>query len=88
LLQQRAAVRAKLGRLEDAVKDLSAALATQQGNDVDPELLCERGTLRARMGDPGGARADFEAGLAALREGDPPGLVDVLKRGLQETERR
>lgn len=84
LLQQRAAVRARLGRLEEAVGDLTAALSAQQGEDVDPELLYERGTLRARLGDRDGARADFEAGLAALREGDPPGLLDALRRGLTD----
>jgi tetratricopeptide (TPR) repeat protein len=87
LLQQRAAVRARLGRLTEAVADLTAALASQQGEDVDPELLCERGTLRARLGDRDGARADFEAGLASLREGDPPGLLDALRRGLDEASR-
>ncbi|WP_240360844.1 tetratricopeptide repeat protein [Pyxidicoccus caerfyrddinensis] len=88
LLQQRANVRARLGRLEEAVKDLTDALATQAGEDVDPELLRERGALRARLGDAAGARADFEAGLAAFREGDPPGLLDALRAGLADSTRR
>jgi lipoprotein NlpI len=70
------------------VKDLTEALATQEGEDVDPELLLERGRLRARLGDWDGARADFEAGLAALREGDSPGLLDALRTGLAESARR
>jgi hypothetical protein len=39
--------------------------------------------LRARLGDTAGARADLEAGLSALRAGDPPGLADDLRRQLQ-----
>ncbi len=31
------------------------------------------------------AHADFEAGLAGFREGDPPELLDSLRQGLQET---
>jgi tetratricopeptide (TPR) repeat protein len=80
LLQQRASARARLGRLEDAVEDLTAALATQAGEEVDAELLRDRGALRARLGDTGGACADLEAGLAALREGDPPALAEDLRR--------
>ncbi|NMO22609.1 tetratricopeptide repeat protein [Pyxidicoccus fallax] len=83
LLQQRAGARARLGRLEEAVRDLTDALATQHGEEVDPELLWERGRLRERLGDSGGARADFEAGLAAFREGDPPALLDALRAGLR-----
>ncbi|MFP2927456.1 hypothetical protein ACLESO_20110, partial [Pyxidicoccus sp. 3LG] len=83
LLQQRATARTRLGRLEDSVKDLTAALAPREGEDVDPELLHERGMLRARLGDRDGACADFEAGLAAFREGDPPELLDALRRGLK-----
>ena len=81
LLQQRAAARARLGRLEDAAKDLTEALASQTGDDVDPELLHARGALRERQGDLNGARADFEAGLAAFREGDPLALLDALREG-------
>jgi tetratricopeptide (TPR) repeat protein len=88
LLQQRAAVRARLGRLEEAVRDLTDALATQRGEDVDPELLRERGVLRARLGDAEGAREDFATGLAAFREGDPPELLDALREGLAESARR
>jgi tetratricopeptide (TPR) repeat protein len=88
LLQQRAGVRGRLGRWAEAVKDLTAALATQDGEDVDPELLWERGGLRVRLGDVDGARADFEAGLAAFREGDAPELLDALRAGLAETVRR
>ena len=88
LLQQRAGARARQGRLESAVKDLTEALATQEGEDVDPELLLERGRLRGRLGDWDGARADFEAGLAALREGDSPELLDALRAGMAESARR
>ena len=51
---------------------------------MDAELLRDRGVLRTRLGDTAGARADFEAGLAALREGDPSGLADDLRHRLQE----
>jgi tetratricopeptide (TPR) repeat protein len=78
LLHQRALVRARLGRLEEAVADLTRALGTQEEGAVDAELLRDRGLLRARLGDRAGAQADFEAGRAALREGDPPALVDSL----------
>jgi len=82
LLQQRAAARARLGQLEDAERDLTEALASQTGDEVDPELLHARGLLRAQRGDRAGARADFEAGLAAFREGDPPALLDALREGI------
>jgi len=49
---------------------------------VDAELLRDRGVLRERLGDPAGARADFEAGLSSLREGDPPELAEDLRRRL------
>ncbi len=81
LLQQRAAARGRLGRLAEAVADLSEALASQTGEDVDPELLHARGALRAQQGDVSGAQADFEAGLAAFRQGDPPALLDALREG-------
>lgn len=84
LLHQRALARGRLGRLEEAVRDITDALAAQEGEPVDAELLRDRGELRARLGDTAGARADFEAGLAAVREGDPPGLADELRRALQE----
>ncbi|MCY1083719.1 tetratricopeptide repeat protein [Archangium lansingense] len=86
LLHQRASVRARLGRLEEAVRDITDSLAAsaREGEPVDAELLRDRGVLRARLGDTAGARADFEAGLAALREGDPPGLADDLRNRLQE----
>ncbi|AKI99007.1 tetratricopeptide repeat protein [Archangium gephyra] len=84
LLHQRASARARLGRLEEAVQDITAALAAQEGEPVDAELLRDRGVLRVRLGDTAGARADFEAGLAALREGDPSGLADDLRHRLQE----
>jgi len=85
LLQQRAGVRAGLGQLEEAIQDLGEALASQQGEEVDPELLYERGVLRQRRGDGAGARADFEAGMAALRRGDPPGLRELLRASLEAT---
>ncbi len=83
LLQQRASVRARLGRLEEAMDDLTAARAPQPPEEVDAELLRDRGVLRARRGDREGARADFEAGLAALRAGAPPGLAEDLRQCLQ-----
>ncbi|MDY7228144.1 tetratricopeptide repeat protein [Hyalangium rubrum] len=85
LLQQRAQARARLGRLEEAIQDLTDAIASEQEDSVDPELLRDRGALRARMGDAAGSRADFEAGLAGFREGDPPELLDSLRKGLQDT---
>jgi tetratricopeptide (TPR) repeat protein len=85
LLQQRAQARAQLGRLAEAIQDLTDALASEQEEGVDPELLGDRGALRARLGDIAGARADFEAGLASFREGDPPELQDSLRQGLQDT---
>lgn len=87
LLQQRALVRARLGRLEEAVGDLTRALGPREGEAVDAELLHERGVLRERLGDGVGAQADFEAGLAALRVGDPSGLEAALRRGLEQTRR-
>jgi len=82
LLQQRAHARAQQGRLEEAIQDLSDAIASDQEESVDPELLRDRGALRARLGDMAGARADFDAGLAGFREGDPPELLDSLRQGL------
>ncbi|MFL5350083.1 MAG: tetratricopeptide repeat protein [Hyalangium sp.] len=84
LLHQRAQARAQLGRLEEAIQDLTEALASEQEDSVDPELLRDRGVLRARLGDTAGARADFEAGISSMREGDPPGLLDSLRQGLRE----
>src|SRR6218665_514197 len=85
LLHRRASLRARLGLLEEAVEDLTHALASPDEEAVDAELLRDRGLLRARLGDLAGARADFEAGRAALREGEPPGFVEALHRGLPET---
>ncbi|ATB30020.1 tetratricopeptide repeat protein [Melittangium boletus] len=85
LLHRRASLRARLGRLAEAVDDLTRALASPDEEAVDAELLHDRGLLRARLGDLDGARADFEAGRSALREGDPPDLVEFLHRGLPET---
>ncbi|ATB34703.1 hypothetical protein CYFUS_000110 [Cystobacter fuscus] len=85
LLHRRALARARLGRTREAVEDLTRALAASEGDPVDAELLRDRGELRARLGDVEGARADFEAGRAALREGDPAELVEALRRGLGET---
>ncbi|WP_224242504.1 tetratricopeptide repeat protein [Hyalangium gracile] len=85
LLQQRAQARARQGRLEEAIQDLTDALASEQEDTVDPELLRDRGALRAQLGDTAGARADFEAGISAFREGDPPQLLDSLRQGLQGT---
>jgi tetratricopeptide (TPR) repeat protein len=83
LLHQRASVRTRLGRLAEAVKDITDALAAGEGEAVDAELLRDRGVLRERLGDTAGARADFEAALSALREGDPPALVEDLRRRCQ-----
>jgi tetratricopeptide (TPR) repeat protein len=85
LLQQRAQARAQQGRLAEALQDLTEAIASEHEESVDPELLRDRGALRARLGDTAGARADFEAGLAGFREGDPPELLDSLRQGLQDT---
>jgi len=85
LLHRRALLRARLGRLSEAVEDLTRALASPDEDAVDAELLRDRGLVRARLGDGAGARADFEAGRAALREGDPQELVEALHRGLPET---
>lgn len=85
LLQQRAQARAQQGLLAEAIQDLTDAITSEQEDSVDPELLRDRGALRARLGDATGARADFEAGLACFREGDPPELLDSLRRGLQES---
>jgi tetratricopeptide (TPR) repeat protein len=85
LLQQRAQARAEQGLLAEAIQDLTDAIASEQEESVDPELLRDRGALRARLGDIAGARADFEAGLACFREGDPPELQDSLRQGLQDT---
>lgn len=85
LLQQRAQTRAQMGQLPEAIQDLTDALASQQEDSVDPELLHNRGVLRARLGDTAGARADFEAGLAGFREGDPPELLGSLRQSLQDT---
>jgi tetratricopeptide (TPR) repeat protein len=84
LLQQRAHARAQQGRLEQAIQDLTDAIASDQEESVDPELLRDRGVLRARLGDIAGARADFEAGLSWCREGDPPELLESLRQELQD----
>lgn len=83
LLQQRAQARAQLGQLTEATQDLTDALATYQDAPVDAELLRDRGVLRARQGDTAGARADFEAGLTAFRQGDPSELLDSLREQLR-----
>nr|WP_128795390.1 tetratricopeptide repeat protein [Corallococcus coralloides] len=88
LLQQRARSRTRAGRKDAAEADLTEALASQQGDAVDPELLHERGVLRLQRGDVAGARADFDAGLLAFRVGDPPSLLDALRRGLQDATAR
>jgi tetratricopeptide (TPR) repeat protein len=85
LLQHRAHARAQLGRLAEAIQDLTDAIASDQEESVDPELLRDRGALRARQGDIAGAHADFEAGLASFREGDSPELLDSLRQGIQAT---
>lgn len=85
LLHQRAQARVQLGRLTEAIQDLSDALAAEQQESVDPELLHDRGVLRAQLGDLAGARADFEAALSCFREGDPPQLLDSLRQRLQDT---
>jgi tetratricopeptide (TPR) repeat protein len=85
LLQQRAQTRAQQGRLEEAIQDLTEAIASEHEESVDPELLYERGLLRGQLGDRAGARADFEAGVAGFREGDPPGLLDSLRLELQRS---
>ncbi|MFP2902451.1 hypothetical protein ACLEQD_40070, partial [Corallococcus sp. 4LFB] len=46
------------------------------------------GALRLQRGDVTGARADFDAGLQAFRVGDPPSLLDALRRGLQDAAAR
>ncbi|RKH15015.1 tetratricopeptide repeat protein [Corallococcus sp. CA047B] len=84
LLQQRALTRIRAGRKEAAEEDLTTALQAQEGDAVDPELLHARGVLRLERGDRVGARADFDAGLAALRVGDPPTLLDALRAGLRD----
>ncbi|NBC44618.1 tetratricopeptide repeat protein [Corallococcus exiguus] len=88
LLQQRARSRTRAGRMDAAEADLTEALASQVGDAVDPELLHERGVLRLQRGDVTGARADFDAGLQAFRVGDPPSLLDALRRGLQDAASR
>lgn len=88
LLQQRAHTRAQLGRLAEAIQDLTDAISAEQEESVDPELLRDRGALRARQGDLAGAHADFEAGLACFREGDSPELLDSLRQGIQDTSTR
>ncbi|RKG67501.1 tetratricopeptide repeat protein [Corallococcus sp. CA054B] len=88
LLQQRARCRALAGRPDAAEQDLTDALASQQGDAVDPELLHERGVLRLQRGEVAGARADFDAGLLAFRVGDPPSLLDALRKGLQDAAAR
>ncbi|RKH41978.1 tetratricopeptide repeat protein [Corallococcus sicarius] len=84
LFQQRARTRTRAGRTEAAELDLSTALAAQVGEAVDPELLYERGALRLARGEVAGARADFDAGLAAFRVGDPPSLLDALRQGQRD----
>ncbi|WP_224364520.1 tetratricopeptide repeat protein [Hyalangium versicolor] len=88
LLHQRARAREALGRLEEALQDLTDALASEAEDSVDPELLRDRGLLRARRGDTAGARADFEEGIARFRQGDPPELLESLRQRLQELQDR
>jgi tetratricopeptide (TPR) repeat protein len=80
LLERRALVHERLGRLAEAEADLSLALEGQQGEDVDPELLLARHRVRLSRGDVAGARADAEAGLAALRPGERAEVLEGLTR--------
>jgi tetratricopeptide (TPR) repeat protein len=67
----------ELGNHRQAVRDLDAALAA--GAD-DPDVLYFRGVSRLAVGDDAGARADWEAHLAAYGEETSPHAVQIAER--------
>lgn len=66
----------ELGNHRQAVRDLDAALAA--GAD-DPDLLYLRGVSRQAVGDEAGARADWEAHLAAYGDEISPHAVRIAE---------
>lgn len=76
LRMNRAIALQELGNHRQAVRDLDAALAA--GAD-DPDLLYLRGVSRQAVGDDAGARADWEAHLAAYGDEISPHAVRIAE---------
>ncbi|HUQ57798.1 tetratricopeptide repeat protein [Lentzea sp.] len=77
LRANRAIALQELGNHRQAVRDLDAALAA--GAD-DPDLLYLRGVSRQAVGDDAGARADWEAHLAAYGDETSPHADRIAER--------
>jgi regulator of sirC expression with transglutaminase-like and TPR domain len=67
----RASALRRLERLQPATESIARALALEPRN---AEALLERGLIRLALGDPAGARADWEA----VMELDPDGMAADL----------
>ncbi|MFD4671398.1 tetratricopeptide repeat protein [Lentzea sp. NPDC058450] len=78
LRANRAIALQELGNHRQAVRDLDAALA---GGADDPDLLYLRGVSRHAVGDAIGARADWEAHLAAYGDDVSP-YADRIAEGV------
>ncbi|NGY59980.1 tetratricopeptide repeat protein [Lentzea sp. NEAU-D13] len=76
LRMNRAIALQELGNHRQAVRDLDAALAA--GAD-DPDLLYLRGVSRQAVGDDAGARADWEAHLAAYGDEISPHAARIAE---------
>jgi tetratricopeptide (TPR) repeat protein len=72
LLEQRARLRLRQGRVQEALADLDRAVLLTGTELPDPELLRDRGLLHLQLNDAARARADLEAALAALGESEEP----------------
>jgi DNA-binding SARP family transcriptional activator len=80
-LQNRAEARRRLGRLEDAARDVATALEAQQrlGSRMASYALSGLGAIQADQGNVSLARASYEEALAlADPGGDVQGLVPAL----------
>ena len=67
----RAKVRASLGEWSSAVDDLTEALGKCRPLDDATTVRLDRGMIRHRLGDVGGASADYQAAIEATPKGEP-----------------